>query len=125
MAEKFVAKFVEGLPEVTEVAVFPNRLELSSAGKSVVIRFLDIARWHRCAWLWRPLAHLGWLGGCPCVADRHWFPYPWTGYFALYTNPRLVVYMPEEPIDLNDSERMFRRVQHVIAAGGFNTFDLG
>ena len=74
------------------------------------IRFLDIARW---------------LHGRPSVADRDWFHPPARRYFAFYTNPRLVVYMPDEPSELSYSETMFRRVQNVITAGGFCTLDLG
>lgn len=56
---RFVPSAVKGLPSVTEAAVFPDRLELMSEGKSVVIRFLDIARWYRRGWFYRPLARLG------------------------------------------------------------------
>ena len=56
---RFVPSAVEGLPSVTEAAVFPDRLELLSEGQWVVIRFLHIARWHRWGWLYRPLARLG------------------------------------------------------------------
>ena len=44
---RLVPSNVEGLPSVSQAAVFPDRLELLSEGKWVVIRFLDIARWHR------------------------------------------------------------------------------
>lgn len=33
--------------------------------------------------------------------------------------------MPDEPQELGYGETMFRRVQNVIALGGFGTFDLG
>lgn len=38
---RFVPSRVDGLPDVTDVAVFPDRLELLSAGKWVVIRLLE------------------------------------------------------------------------------------
>ena len=56
---RFVPAGVEGLPNVTEVVVFPDRLELLSGGEWVVVRLLDIARWIRRGWLYRPLARLG------------------------------------------------------------------
>jgi hypothetical protein len=121
----FTPSLVEGLPSVTEVAVFPNRLELVAASKRVVIRFLDIARWYRYGWLWRPLARLGWVRGNPSVADRDWFHPPSRRFFAFYTRPPVVVYLPEEPAGLGYGQTMFRRVQNVISAGGFCTFDLG
>ena len=70
---RFVPSDVEGLAAVTEVAVFPDRLELLSEGKWVVIRFLDIAKWYRRGWLYRSLARLGWgVRDWPSVADRDW-----------------------------------------------------
>jgi hypothetical protein len=122
---RFVPSLVEGLPAVTEVAVFPDRLELLSAGKWVVIRFLNIARWRRNRCLWRPLARLGWICGYPCVADRDWFHPPAGRFFAFYTQPKVIVYMPDESSDLGYSQTMFRRVQNVIRLGGFGTYDLG
>jgi hypothetical protein len=122
----FVPSAVEGLPDVTEVAVFPDRLELLSEAKPVVIRFLDIARWYRRGWLYRPLARLGLrVRGYPSVADRDWFHPPAGRFFQFYTAPPITVYMPDEPRDLAYAETMFRRVQNIIGRGGFGTFDLG
>ena len=57
---RFVPSAVEGRSAVTEVAVFPDRLELLSEDKWVVIRILDIARWYRHGWLYPPApARLG------------------------------------------------------------------
>lgn len=79
---RFVPSEVEGLPNVTEVAVFPDRLELLSEGKCVVVRLLDIARWYRRGWLYRPLARLGFgVWGWPSVADRLWCPRPSVSFF--------------------------------------------
>jgi hypothetical protein len=119
---RFVPSAVEGLSTVTEVAAFPDRLELLSEDKWVVIRILDIARWYRHGWLYPP-ARLG-LGvrGWPSVAERDWF-HPPAGRF--FTRPPLTVYMPDEPPETSYGQTMFRRVQDVLAAGGFGTFDLG
>lgn len=123
---RFVPSAVEGRPDVTEAAIFPDRLELLSAGTPVVIRFLDIARWHRHGWLYRPLAQLGWgVRGHPSVADRDWFHPPAGRFFRFYTAPPVTVYLPDEPPELGYGETMFQRVQHVIRLGGFGTFDLG
>ncbi len=123
---RFVPSAVEGLPSVTEAAVFPDRLELLSQDKWVVIRFLDIARWYRRGWLYRPLARLGWgVRGWPSVGDRDWFHPPSGRFFRFFTEPPVTVYMPDEPRDTSYGQTMFRRVQDVMAAGGFVTFDLG
>jgi hypothetical protein len=123
---RFVPSAVEGLPSVTEAAVFPDRLELLSAGRLVVVRFLDVARWHGLGWLYCPLS---WLGGrvlgWPMVADRDWFHPPAGRFFRFFTTPPITVYMPDEPPETSYGQTMFRRVQDVLAAGGFGTCDLG
>jgi hypothetical protein len=122
---RFAPSRVEGLSSVTKVTVFPDRLELLSDGQRIAIRFLDISRWYRNGWLWRPLARLGWIRERPCVADRDWFHPPSGRFFKFYTEPPLVVYMPDEPADIGYEQTMFRRVQDVIGLGGFRTYDLG
>jgi hypothetical protein len=123
---RFVPSAVEGLPHVTEAAVFPDRLELLSEGKWVVIRFLDIARWYRGGWIYRPLGRLGWrVRGWPSVADRDWFHPPAGRFFRFYTDPPVTVYMADEPPETNFGQTLFRRVQNVMARGGFGSFDLG
>lgn len=123
---RFVPSAVEGLLGVTEVVVFPDRLELLSEGRWVVVRFLDIARWHRFGWLHRPLARFGFrVRGWPAVADRDWFHPPAGRFFRFFTAPPVTVFMPDEPPETSYGQTMFRRVQEVLAAGGFSTFDLG
>jgi hypothetical protein len=123
---RFVPSAVDGLPLVSEVAVFPDRLELLSESKWVIIRFLDIARWYRFGWLYGPLARLGWgVRGWPSVGDRDWFHPPSGRFFRFFTEPPVTVYMPDEPRDTDYGSTIFRRVQDVIRAGGFVTSDLG
>ena len=123
---RFVPSAVAGLPAVTEVFVFPDRLELLSEGKRIVIRFLDIARWYRRGWLWYPLARLGCgIHGWPSVADRDWFHPPAGRFFRFYTEPAITVFMPDEPSDIQFGDTIFQRLKAVIAIGGFGTFDLG
>jgi hypothetical protein len=123
---RFVPSSVEGLPGVTEAAVFSDRIELLSEGKWVVAHFRDIARWHRWGWLYRPLAWFGFgVRGWPSVADRDWFHPPAGRFFRFYTMPEVTVFMPDEPRELGYSKTMFRRVQNVIELGGFGTVDLG
>jgi hypothetical protein len=123
---RFVPSAVEGLTAVTEVAVFPDRLELLSDGRWVVVRLRDIARWYSGGWVYRPLARLGFrVRGWPSVADRDWFHPPPGRFFRLYTTPPVTVYMPDEPRELGYGDTMFRRIQNVLALGGFGTNDLG
>ncbi len=123
---RFVPSAVEGLPVVTEAVLFPDRLELLSGGKWVAIHFLEIARWYGRDWLYRPLARLGFrVRGWPSVADRDWFHPPAERFFRFFTVPPVTVFMPDEPHETTYGETIFRRVQDVMAAGGFATFDLG
>src|SRR6266581_2368139 len=109
---RFAPSAVEGLPSVSEVVVFPDRLELLSQEKRTVIHFLDIARWHRHGWLYRPLARLGWgVRGRPSVADRDWFHPPSRRFFRFFTGPPVTIYLPDEPADTSYGHTMFRRVQ--------------
>jgi hypothetical protein len=110
---------------VTEVAVFPDRLELSTAEGSVVYPFASIARWPRPAWLWRMLSRLGLRPRCLPVADRDWIHPPPDRFFAFYTGPPVVVRMPNDEPAGGYAATYFVRVRQVIAAGGFHTMDLG
>jgi hypothetical protein len=121
---RFVPSRVEGLPDVTQVVLRPDRLELSSSGRWVSFRFARMARWPRPAWLWRALHYLGWRPRWLPVADRDWFHAPHDRFFAFYTQPRVVVYMPfDESTGYHQSH--FLRAQVVMRSGGFHTFDLG
>jgi hypothetical protein len=120
---RFIPSRVDGLPGVSEVTIRPDRIELVSAGRPVVFRFADIARWPRPRWWYRRRHALGWRGWSP-VADRDWFHAPPGRYFTFYTTPAVTVYMPDdEPHARGESN--FARVQEVLAAGGYCTLDLG
>jgi hypothetical protein len=122
---RFVPSRVEGLPEVTEVAVYPDRLELLSDGRWVVYPFAAMVRWLPPAWLWRGLYRLGRRRRCLPVGDRDWFHPPPDRFFAFYTNPKLVLYMPDDECEGPREATYFAEVQEILRAGGFGTFDLG
>ncbi len=104
--------------------MFPDRLELLSAGEWVVIRLADIAKWPRPWWFWRGMTRFGWRPNWLPVADRDWFHAPPDRFFRFYATPPVVVYMPDEA-GVGYAETCFRRLQMVIGIGGFGTFDLG
>jgi hypothetical protein len=123
---RFVPAEVEGLPSVTEVVVYPDRLTLLSEGKWLVVRLLKIARWDRRGWLYRPLAWLGFgVWGWPSVADRLWRPRPGMSLLWFYTTPRLVIHVPYYPTDVGYTDTVFVRIKMILGEGGFSTFDLG
>jgi hypothetical protein len=122
---RFVPSRVEGLPDVSEVAVHPDRLELLSGGRRVIVPFAEVARWPRPVRLRRRLARLGWRPGRLPVADRDWFHPPRDRFFRFYTDPPLRVFLADEDPRIGYGETLFRRVQEVIESGGFDTCDLG
>ena len=122
--ERFVPSLVGGLAGVTEVVVRPARIELRSAGRWVVVRLADIARWPRPVRVRRLLARVGWHPRPLLVADREWSGPPAGRFFRFYADPRVTVCMPaDEPAGLGGS--CFARVQEVMRVGGFHTFNLG
>jgi hypothetical protein len=122
---RFIPSRVDGLPDVTDVAVFPDRLEVNSAGRWSVFPFVQIAKWPSPAWFWQLLYHLRGRRHRLPVGDRDWFHPPPDRFIAFYTTPKLVIYMPKDEMQGPYQETVFTRVQEVIAVGGFGTFDLG
>ncbi len=58
------------------------------------------------------------------VADRDWFKAPHDRSLTLYTEPPLLICMPDdEPVDHEES--YFWRLQQVIRSGGYDTCDGG
>ena len=121
---RFRPSHAEGLPDVREVLVRPDRLEVNTAGSWVTFHFSRIGRRQesRLASFVRRLA-----GRAPwpvMVADRDWFHPPPDRFFLWYTDPPLRTCMPQdEPAD--HAASYFSRIQAVLAKGGYATFDLG
>lgn len=121
----FVPSRVEGLPNVYQVAVYPDRLELLSAGRWMSFRFEEIAKWPFPRFLWWWLARFGWRPRWLPVGERDWFHPPSERFFRFYTQPRMTIYLPDEPEGTGYGETLFRRVQDVMLEFGFQTYDLG
>ena len=121
---RFVPSRVDGVPDVVEAAIYPERLELRCADRLLVYRFDEIAEWSSPAWLWRLFARMGFRPKWLPVGERDWFHPPRERYFRFFTNPRITLYMPDEPPETY-SQTLFRRVQDRMREGGFDTWDLG
>jgi len=109
---------------VTEVAIYPDRLELLSAGRWLVYRLENIAAWPRPRWLWRLLVRLGCRPRWLPVGERDWFHAPSERFLRFFSSPPAVVYMPDEA-GVKYPDTVFRRAQEVMFRGGFSTWDLG
>jgi hypothetical protein len=98
-------------------------MELHRDGRPVTVRFSDIAKWPRprwLSWLGKRLGRRSWLP----VADRDFFHAPHDRFFRFYTNPPPADYMPNADCYARDAS-CFGALQAVLAAGGFDAFDLG
>lgn len=123
---RFHPSRVDGLPDVSEVVLRPDRLELLSSGRWVVHRFEDIARWPRPAWIWRFLYRHGYRPRWLPVGRRDWFHKPRDRFFIFYTTPEITVFMiDEERQQVGYRDSLFRRIQDVMLLGGFHTYDMG
>ncbi len=122
---RFTPSRVEGLSDVVEVAVYPDRLELLSKGHWRSWPFLEIAEWPRPAFLWKMLNRFGLRPKWLPVGERNWFHPPEERFFRFLTQPPIVIYMPDEPAAFDYPNTLFRQVQDVMREGGFNTWDLG
>jgi hypothetical protein len=121
---RFCPSRVEGLPDVRDVIVYPDRLEVNTRGSWVTFRFSQIGRRQesRVVSLVKRLAGLFPLPAL--VADRDWFHPPRDRFFLWYTDPPLRTCMPlDEAADHASS--YFSRIQAVLWSGGYATSDLG
>jgi hypothetical protein len=121
---RFRPSRTEGLPDVREVVVRSDRLEVNTAGRWVTFPFDRIGRRQESrvtSFIKRLVGRQPWRG---MVADRDWFHLPRDRFFLWYTDPPLRTCMPEhEPAD--HAASYFARIQAVIGSGGYGTFDLG
>jgi hypothetical protein len=121
---RFHPSHAEGLPDVREVVVRPDRLEVNTAGRWVSFPFRRIGRRQES----RVMSLVKWLVRGThwpvLVADRDWFHPPRDRFFLWYTDPPLRTCMPEdEPAD--HAASYFSRIQAVLWSGGYATSDLG
>ena len=122
---RFVPSRIEGADSVDEVAVFPDRLELVRRSGTSVVGFADIARWPSPRAVWKLAFACGLKPRSMQVADRDWFHRPPDRFFRFYTDPPLVIFMPNDELPGPYAETWFVRIREMIHSGGFHTFDLG
>src|SRR5262249_7364910 len=71
------------------------------------------------------LARRGWRRRWLPVGERDWFHPPSERFFRFYTEPPVVVYLPDEDPSLDGCSSLFGRIRGLIRVGGFQTWDLG
>jgi len=120
----FIPSRVDWTGAVYEVTVWPFRLDVETPDGTQEFSFQRIGKIQESG----IMRFMRWLGGAKpwgmLVADRDWFQAPPDRYFRFYTDPPMTVYMPEDDT-LNYEESVFFRVQAVILAGGYESYDVG
>jgi beta-glucosidase/6-phospho-beta-glucosidase/beta-galactosidase len=86
-AIRVVPTRTEGLPEVTEVIFYHDRVTACSAGQWVVMPFAPVARWPRPVWLRKALAWVGYPPPWRLIADRDWVATATESLFVFYYTP--------------------------------------
>ena len=72
-----------------------------------------------------PAGRAGWRPRWLPVGERDRFKSQAERFYRFYTWPNIVIYMPVEPAETDHGDSLFRRVQDVISAGGYGTWELG
>lgn len=119
----FVPSRSEGLPDVREVVVRPDRLEVNSEGNWITFPFSKIGRRQESALRSFVKRFVGKRPFALLVGERDWCRPPSERYFVWYTTPPLKTYMPEDE-GKSYSESYFPRIHEVMARGLHGTFDL-
>ena len=121
---RFIPTKCEGLPDVTEVDVFTDRLEIKSAGALHVYHFEDMVQWPRHHWIFSILEKFHLRSRWRPIGERDWFHKPGERFFRFFTTPPIQIYIPDtEEMDYHHS--IYLKVLKIILKGGYDTSDLG
>jgi hypothetical protein len=114
---RFVPSRVEGASGVSEVAIFPNRLEVRGERGWVTVPFADVATGGEKRGLFNPNPHRGRVARNYFSRERYA-----DSHIRFLTDPPITIYMPAEgPTHFPDS--VFWRIQQTILSGGYQLTD--
>ena len=121
---RFAPSRADGLPDVREVVVRPDRLDVNTEGEWITFPFCKIGRRQESAVVSFLKRLVGKDPAVKLVGERDWCRPPKDRFFIWYTSPPLKTYMPEdEGRDYGSS--YFPRIHRVMwASGRYGTFDL-
>jgi hypothetical protein len=120
---RFRPSKVRGLPDVDEVAVYPDQLDVRTAGEWRTFRFADFGLRQDSQWGARLKEKLGIRPYRTLVAHLVYVREPYEeSHFEFLTDPRLTVYMPADGPALSPDSH-FRRIQEVLRRGGYTADD--
>jgi hypothetical protein len=112
----------EGLPEVTEVIFYHDRMTVCSAGQWIAIPFAPLARWPRPVRIRKALAYFGVQPLWRTIADRSWVDTETESLFEFYSNPPFKLWLP---YDADYVSSPYFQLQQFLRQGGYDTFDMG
>ena len=120
----FVPSRVDGLDAVSRVVVERTRITFVTVDSSRSFSFPDIAS-PPGTWFSRLVRRITFRRPWPSmVGERDWFHTPCNRFFRFFTEPQITVYMPRDDAQEYGSS-CFCRIQYVMLAGGYSTWDLG
>jgi len=124
---RFVPSRVLGADKVKEVVIRPDKLELFFWNHDwAYISFETIAQWPKPIWFWKAVHNVGWRSKFGlCVGERDWFHAPRDRFFTFYSEPRITIFMADEPLETDYGQTLFFKVKGILSAGGYCTRDLG
>lgn len=118
---EFVPSRVEGVADVARIALTRQGLELWTQTERRTVTWLSMEP-SPVRRLWRRLR----LSATPlCVADRDWFHPPAERFFRFFTEPRIAVYLPDEPRQIFYDQTFFVQLRLFLEQNGLTTNDLG
>ncbi|MCL4853945.1 MAG: hypothetical protein KJZ78_21505 [Bryobacteraceae bacterium] len=121
---RFAPSRADGLADVREVVVRPDRLEVNAGGVWMTFLFSAIGRRQEPAIVSFLKALVGKDPAPRIVGERDWCRPPKERFFRWYTDPTLTVFMPDDEGQAYDSS-YFPRIHRVLWAGKrYGTFDL-
>jgi hypothetical protein len=119
---RFQPAEVVGATDVSQVTIYSDRIIFQCNQNEMVHHFREIARpqidflnrlFDR---VFRRRIHLNVVGEREFCTDRR--------YVAFYTEPPLKIYLPPEDNELRYSETYFYKVNEILGAGGYMTWDV-
>ena len=112
----------EGLPAVTEIVFYHDRMMVCSAGQWLAIAFAPLARWPRPVRIRKVLAWFGIQPPWRTIANRNWVDTETESLFEFYSNPPFRLWLP---YDDDYVASPYFQVQQFLRQAGFDTFDMG
>ena len=118
---RFVPAGVVGLEDVTEVAIFPNRLEVKVKGKLLTFVFDSFAKRQQNAFTFRMMRLFGRATEPLLVGEREFCTD--RRYVTFHTTPNLKIHTPPDPPN-NYAGTYLARINAILHRGGYATHDL-